>query len=226
MLDSNSTSFDDSLVDLEVPDWSRGSLTGMRVTKRIMDLVLLLFVAPFLITVLILCAVAIVVESRGPVLFRQKRFGLNGKEFVVTKFRTMKIEDADPSGGKQTQMGDPRVTKVGRFLRRSCLDELPQVWDILRGEMSWVGPRPHPTGMRIDGVLMEDLYPDYHDRLRVLPGLTGLSQVNGNRGPVHDFDYGLARLEYDKEYIENWSLWRDLRIIGKTPVLPFSKGCY
>lgn len=201
-------------------------LRKIKVAKRITDLCLLILCAPFAIAILSLCALAIRIDSRGPVLFRQKRYGLDGREFTVTKFRTMKVDQLDYSGGQQTQLGDMRVTAVGRFLRRTCLDELPQMWDILRGDMSFVGPRPHPVGMRIDGVLMENLYSDYQARLRLPPGLTGLSQVNGNRGPVHDYEYGKARLDYDKAYIENWSLWQDLKIIAMTPVLPFKKGCY
>ncbi len=234
MLDNESTSFDRVLVNAPstgplhttLKSNAAVGLGRIRKVKRGVDIAIFVFTAPFLLPILALCAIAVRLESRGPILFRQKRFGTDGREFVVTKFRTMKVEDTDQTGGKQAQIGDSRVTKVGRFLRRTCLDELPQVWDILRGEMSFVGPRPHPTGMRIDGVLMEDLYQDYHARLRLPPGLTGLSQINGNRGPIHDFEFGLERLSYDKEYIETWSLWMDLKILAKTPMLPFSKGCY
>ncbi|MFK7870097.1 MAG: sugar transferase [Roseobacter sp.] len=215
-----------SIQDLHDETSRDQKLQKIRVTKRVTDLCLLILSAPFAIALLSLCAIAIRVDTRGPVFFRQKRFGMDGREFTVTKFRTMKVDQLDYSGGQQTQKGDMRVTAVGRFLRRTCLDELPQMWDILRGDMSFVGPRPHPVGMRIDGVLMENIYSDYHARLRLPPGLTGLSQVNGNRGPVHDYEYGKARLDYDKAYIENWSLWQDLKIIAITPVLPFKKGCY
>ncbi len=233
MLDQNSATLDPSLVERNLPtaapaaaNPSQRELMRVRRIKRVIDIVFMVLAAPVAILVLGLCAMAVSFESRGPIFFRQKRFGVDGRQFVVTKFRTMYVDKLDFSGGKQTTKDDDRVTRVGRFLRRTCLDELPQLWDIILGNMTLVGPRPHPIGMRIDGVLMEDLYPDYEQRLRLPPGLTGLSQINGNRGPVHDYDYGRERLDYDKEYIENWSVWQDLRILLLTPILPFRKGCY
>lgn len=186
----------------------------------------LVFLIPILAVVLAVVALAVRLDSRGPILFRQKRYGLGGRVFTVTKFRTMKVEDTDQSGARQAKVGDSRVTRIGRVLRKTCLDELPQLWDVLRGEMSLVGPRPHPVGMEVNGTLMEKLYPGYHRRHLVRPGLTGLAQINGNRGPIHEYGFGKERLDYDSAYIENWSAWMDLKILVRTVVLPFSKGSY
>ena len=186
--------------------------------------VLLLF--PVICAALLLIALLVKVDSKGPIIFRQKRHGLEGTVFWVSKFRTMHVAQNDPSGAQQTTAQDKRVTRMGRILRRTCLDELPQVWDVFRGQMSLVGPRPHPVGMVIEGKKMDALYPDYANRLRLRPGMTGLSQVNGNRGPVHDIEFGRQRLDFDRKYIENWSLWLDIKILVQTIVLPFKRGSY
>ncbi len=196
------------------------------VAKRLFDKVVAAVLLLVTFHFLVLIAIAIRLESRGPVLFRQPRFGLDGKEIVVTKFRTMRHDMTDEVGAKQATQGDARVTKLGKFLRRTCLDELPQLWDVVCGRMSLVGPRPHPTGMTIDGKLASDLVYRYNDRLRTRPGITGLAQIRGNRGPVPDVQTGQERINLDNEYIENWSFWMDLKILVKTVVVPFQKGCY
>ena len=123
--------------------------------------------------------------------------------------------------------GDDRVTRVGRFLRQTCLDELPQLWDVLCGRMSLVGPRPHPLQLEVEGQPIESLIPDYHQRHSVRPGITGLAQIRGNRGPLETLAMGRERVRYDVEYIEGHSLWLDIRILFKTLVVPFQKdGSY
>ena len=154
--------------------------------------------------------------SPGPALFSQRRYGRNGRLFEMYKFRTMYIEMSDPSGCTQTAESDPRVTPVGRFLRRTNLDELPQLFNVLKGDMSLVGPRPHPPGMRGGGVAYEALVPNYFDRLRVQPGITGLAQVEGFRGPTLDPEVAARRIELDNEYIRNYSLRLDLKILART----------
>jgi polysaccharide biosynthesis protein PslA len=163
-------------------------------------------------------------EGPGPVLFRQKRLGLNNKPFDVLKFRTMTVNSDDRDGGvRQAQKGDRRVTKVGRFLRRSSLDELPQLFNVLRGEMSLVGPRPHPMWARAaelwpdQGDLpLDSIFSEYASRHRMKPGITGWAQVCGCRGETETPDKMARRVEHDIHYIDNWSLWFDVKILAKT----------
>ncbi len=180
----------------------------------------LILLAPLLIGV----AAAVKLTSKGPVLFRQTRLGLNGQPFSILKFRTMYVDCCDASGLKHTVAGDPRVTAVGRFLRRSSFDELPQLINVLRGQMSLVGPRPYVPGMQAGGIAYECLDYRYYDRLRVLPGITGLAQVNGYRGDASDEEAARIRLEFDLAYIENTGLWLDIKIITRTVIREFFKG--
>ena len=172
----------------------------------------------------VLTAVAIKANSQGPVIFRQKRHGANGTIFEIYKFRSMYVEQCDPSGVRQTVKNDPRVTPVGQFLRRSNFDELPQLINVLRGEMSLVGPRPHVPGMLAAGVPYEELDPRYMQRHKVRPGLTGLAQVNGFRGETTTRHAALMRLEFDLAYLERRSFPLDLRIILKTVAQEFFQG--
>ena len=191
--------------------------------KAVMDrlgaFVLLLAIAPLMAMI----ALAVRLDSAGPVFFRQPRFGAGRSVVVVTKFRTMRPEGTDIGGRRQATRDDNRVTKVGRFLRQTCLDELPQLWDVLCGRMSLVGPRPHPLHLEGEGQPIESLIPDYHQRHAVRPGITGLAQIRGNRGPVEDLAMGRERVRYDVEYIEGHSLWLDIRILFQTLVVPFQK---
>jgi Undecaprenyl-phosphate glucose phosphotransferase len=171
----------------------------------------------------IFLAVAIVIklDSKGPVLFRQNRYGFGDRVIGVYKFRTMKAETTDTNGEKQTEANDPRITRVGRFLRRSSLDELPQLFNVLRGELSLVGPRPHAVSMRVRQRRNEDIVPEYALRHHVKPGITGWAQVNGYHGPVDTERHLHNRVAYDLEYINHWSLWFDIRIILKTVFIAF-----
>lgn len=155
-------------------------------------------------------------DSPGPVLFVQQRFGFNNEVIHVFKFRTMRVDRGDPSGAQRTVQDDPRVTRLGRILRRLSLDELPQLINVFRGDMSLVGPRPHAVHMKIGNRLYGEAVDKYLHRHRVKPGITGLAQVNGLRGEVDSIEKGRARVAYDLYYIENWSLWLDLKILAKT----------
>jgi len=184
--------------------------------KRIEDVVVsgtILFLAS---PVMAAAAIAIKLESPGPVIFRQRRMGFNEETFEVWKFRSMRNDLADAGGGRQTGRGDPRVTRVGRFIRRTSIDELPQLANVLLGSMSVVGPRPHPTEMRALGQRLEVAAPGYPLRHRVKPGLTGWAQVNGCRGEIDSVEKLVRRVDLDVEYIERWSVGFDLWIIAKT----------
>jgi lipopolysaccharide/colanic/teichoic acid biosynthesis glycosyltransferase len=178
-------------------------------------LALLVACAPLMAAI----ALAVKLDSPGPVLFLQPRFGLGGRRIMVTKFRTMRRELGRPA----ERGGDP-VTRIGRFLRRTSLDDLPQLWDVLGGRMSLVGPRPHPLSLEVDGRPIEELIPDYHLRHRVRPGITGLAQVRGNHGPVESEARARERLRHDMEYIRDRSIQLDLEILLRTLAVPFRKG--
>lgn len=188
-----------------------------RVAKRALDLAgaagLLVALSPLLL----LCAVALRLESPGPVLFRQPRHGLHGRLIPVHKFRTMRHEAADLPAARPTRRDDPRVTRVGAVLRRTSLDELPQLVDVLRGDMSLVGPRPHAPGSKAGRRRFAEAVPGYARRHRVKPGMTGWAQVNGWRGPTETAEALAQRLAHDLWYIDNWSLWLDLKILARTP---------
>jgi exopolysaccharide biosynthesis polyprenyl glycosylphosphotransferase len=168
---------------------------------------------------LLLIACAIRCETRGPVIFRQKRHGLNNTVFEVLKFRTMHMQTGEPVDGRvQTQRVDKRVTRVGAFLRKTSLDELPQLFNVLRGDMSLVGPRPHPCEMRTCEMLGAEITPKYTYRHRVKPGITGWAQINGHRGALESPEQVCNRIDYDLFYIHNWSFTFDLRILFATPL--------
>ena len=185
-------------------------------SKRAFDLSFaILFILAF-IPALLLIAALIKSTSRGGVLFRQKRYGMGGQLFEIWKFRTMYQSQGDQRGVKQTRENDPRITPFGRFLRRTSLDELPQMFNVLKGEMSLIGPRPHVPGMLAAGVLYEELVPIYHQRHVVRPGITGLAQVSGFRGTTEDPTLATARVEHDLIYVEKWSFWLDIKILVLT----------
>ncbi len=186
------------------------------VVKRAEDLVLaaalLLAAAPMLLVI----AVAIKLDSRGPLIFKQPRRGLYNRVFNLYKFRSMHTHAADTACVRQTSRDDPRLTRVGAFLRRHSLDELPQLLNVLRGEMSIVGPRPHALSTRAEGLLLEDVLDSYVDRYRVKPGITGWAQVNGWRGELDTREKLERRVEFDLDYAERWSVPMDLRILCLT----------
>jgi len=182
--------------------------------KRTQDLVLgaLLLVA-FTLPMLAI-AIAIKLDSRGPVLYRQRRHGFNNRVITILKFRSMRHDpDAEL---RQVCPNDPRVTRVGRFLRRTSLDELPQLINVLRGEMSLVGPRPHAVGMKAAERDLQHIVAEYAHRHRVKPGITGWAQINGSRGPIETPAAVRRRLKLDLEYVSRASLWLDLQILART----------
>ncbi len=193
-------------------------------SKRAFDIVAasigLCLAAPLLTTV----AIAIKVTSPGPIFFRQKRYGYRNRRFWIYKFRTMHVHLADQSGTRQTKKDDPRITPLGRFLRKTSIDELPQLINVLRGDMSLVGPRPHVPGMLAGGMLYEELTPYYFQRHNMRPGITGLAQVSGFRGSTAAPTAAIDRLEYDLRYIEQWSLALDLFIIIRTAIRELFAG--
>ena len=195
-----------------------------RVVKRAEDIVLGALMTVALAPVLLLVAAIVKLDSPGPALFRQQRLGFNNNVIVVYKFRTMKHGPVSEDGVPQAQRGDKRVTRVGRFLRRSSLDELPQLFNVLKGEMSLVGPRPHAVAHNHQYAALID---DYLGRHRVQPGITGWAQVNGFRGETDTLDKMQRRVELDLVYIDKWSVLMDLRIIVLTALsLVFDRDVY
>jgi Undecaprenyl-phosphate glucose phosphotransferase len=186
------------------------------VVKVVEDYVLAIGALAVAAVPMALIALAVRMDSPGPALFRQKRTGFNNRDFYVLKFRTMYHDAADHTVKQQVKAGDPRVTRVGAILRRTSLDELPQIFNVLRGEMSFIGPRPHAPGTRAGGRPFEEVMARYAARHRVKPGLTGLAQVRGWRGPTETEDKLIRRVESDLEYIETWSPWLDLVILVRT----------
>jgi putative colanic acid biosynthesis UDP-glucose lipid carrier transferase len=191
--------------------------------KRALDIVVaggaLLFFAPLLTLV----AILIKLESRGPVLFRQARGGLNGQAFTIFKFRSMRVQE---NGDKvvQAKRDDDRITTLGRILRKTSIDELPQLLNVLKGDMSIVGPRPH-------ALAHDDQYgaliANYHLRFRARPGLTGLAQIKGLRGGTSAVEAMAARVDADNDYIDEWSIWSDVRILALTlPHLLLAENAY
>lgn len=184
--------------------------------KRIQDLVIgsvaLVVAAP----IMAIIALLIRLDSPGPALFRQRRHGFNNEEIIVWKFRSMRAEPAPVGGVRQVTSDDDRVTRIGRFIRKTSLDELPQIFNVLRGEMSLVGPRPHPVGLMTGEVESARLVHEYAHRHRMKPGMTGWAAIHGSRGPVDTPELVRRRVALDVEYIERQSFWLDLYIIVMT----------
>ena len=162
-------------------------------------------------------AIAIKLDSKGPVLFKQKRYGFNNQLIEVYKFRSMYTDLSDSNAAKLVTKDDPRVTPIGRFIRKTSLDELPQLFNVLQGSLSLVGPRPHATQAKAEETLYQDAVEGYYARHRVKPGITGWAQINGWRGETDTQDKIQKRIEHDLYYIENWSVFFDLYILLKTP---------
>jgi Undecaprenyl-phosphate glucose phosphotransferase len=188
------------------------SVVAKWIEDKILCTLLLILTAP-LVALIALC---IKLDSRGPVIFVQPRYGFNNEVIHVFKFRTMYVDKGDPSGAQRTVQNDPRVTRVGRVLRSLSLDELPQLINVLRGDMSLVGPRPHAITMKAGDRLYCDAVERYLYRHRVKPGMTGWAQVNGLRGEVDTIEKARNRVECDLNYIEHWSVWLDIIILIRT----------
>lgn len=187
-------------------DWN---LVSKEIEDRVLAALILLFITPLML----LIALAVKFDSPGPVLFRQNRYGFNNQVIEVFKFRTMRAEACQSATVPQATHNDPRVTSVGRFLRRSSLDELPQILNVLRGEMSLVGPRPHAVQ---HNEYYAGIVDEYASRHRVKPGITGWAQVNGWRGETDTLEKMKKRVEHDIFYIDNWSIGFDLQILLMT----------
>jgi undecaprenyl-phosphate galactose phosphotransferase/putative colanic acid biosynthesis UDP-glucose lipid carrier transferase len=182
-------------------------------TKRLLDVIVAASALSITAPLMLVITALIMVESRGPAIFRQTRYGLHGKPFTIFKFRTMYVTDCPEQDQKQARRKDPRVTFVGSWLRRTSLDELPQLFNVILGDMSVVGPRPHPCWL--DSTYATKI-PGYTDRFVVKPGITGLAQVLGYRGETSDETLMARRLEFDREYIANSSFRMDLSILVLT----------
>jgi Undecaprenyl-phosphate glucose phosphotransferase len=204
------------VIDRPLRHWN--ALTKWFEDKALGTLLLLLFL-PFMIVI----AALIKLDSPGPVFFVQDRYGFNNKIIRVVKFRTMQAAQCDASGAARTVRDDPRLTGVGRILRRFSLDELPQLMNVVAGHMSLVGPRPHAITMRAGSQLYHEAVDEYLHRHRVKPGMTGWSQVNGLRGEIDTVEKARARVRYDLQYIEDWSIWLDIKILLMTFRVIFAK---
>jgi len=180
--------------------------------KRVFDVVLASIALCLILPALLALAAAIKWTSPGPVLFKQRRYGLNGEQIWVYKFRTMTVCEDGPVVAQVTKQ-DSRVTPLGAYLRRTSLDELPQIFNVLEGKMSFVGPRPHAVAHNEE---YRKLINGYMIRHKVRPGITGWAQVNGLRGETSTVDKMRRRVQYDLDYLNHWSLWLDVKIIAKT----------
>jgi putative colanic acid biosynthesis UDP-glucose lipid carrier transferase len=207
-----------------VPVWHR-PLAGLpTVLKRAIDVCASAILLVFLLPLIVVVAALIKLDSRGPVLFQQQRFGLGQQPFNLYKFRSMRCDAASDPSGPQARRHDPRVTRIGRFLRRTSLDELPQLLNVLRGDMSLVGPRPHPIPFDRE---YAELIEGYSARYHVKPGITGWAQVHGWRGETETLEKMRRRVEFDIYYINHWSLLLDLRILFRTLlVVPGQRNAY
>ena len=192
-----------------VSDWGA-------VAKRALDILLTGLFCLLALPVIALISLLIKLDSRGPVLFKQKRYGFQNEIIEVFKFRSMYVDCADADAEKLTTRDDQRATRVGAWLRRFSLDELPQLFNVLKGDMSLVGPRPHALKAKAGGILYQDVMHNYGDRIKIKPGLTGWAQVNGWRGNTETEEQLRMRVEHDLYYIENWSIMLDLKILFRT----------
>jgi polysaccharide biosynthesis protein PslA len=196
--------------------WQRPFRDMNQVVKRAEDIVLSAIALVLLSPVLLVTALLVRLSSPGPVMFVQPRVGFNNEAIRVFKFRTMYADMADVGAKKTTTRDDPRVTPVGRFLRRFSIDELPQLFNVLQGSMSLVGPRPHGTEMMVGDRFYHEAVRGYAGRHRVKPGITGYAQVKGLRGEVRTIERAKRRIELDKHYVDHWSFWLDMWILFAT----------
>jgi Undecaprenyl-phosphate glucose phosphotransferase len=186
--------------------------------KDLLDRVLAVVFIIMLSPIMAAAWVAVRLESKGPAIFKQKRYGFNNELVEVFKFRSMYTDMSDADASKLVTKGDPRVTKVGRFIRKASIDELPQLFNVLTGQLSLVGPRPHATQAKAADELYDQVVDGYFARHKVKPGITGWAQINGWRGETDTYEKIENRVKYDLEYIDRWSIPFDLYIILKTPI--------
>ena len=206
---------------------SRGPLSlSSRLQKRVFDIVCSAMALALLSPLMIVVAILIKLESPGPVFFRQVRAGEGSRQFAIFKFRSMRAEAADHQGNLSTQRSDPRITRVGGFIRRTSIDELPQLFNVLRGEMSMVGPRPHALGSLAGDNLFWEVTQAYWIRHALKPGITGLAQIRGFRGATETTEALNSRVRADLEYVSNWSLSLDILILLRTLRVVVHKNAY
>lgn len=209
-----------SLFDRPLSGWDQFMKDTL---DRAIALVAIILLSPVMLAV----ALAVRLESKGPIIFRQKRFGYNNELVQVYKFRSMYTDMSDATATKLVTKGDPRVTKVGRFIRKTSMDELPQLFNVLQGQLSLVGPRPHATQAKAAGTLYDEVIEGYFARHKVKPGITGWAQINGWRGETDTHEKLEQRVKHDLDYIDRWSLGLDLYILAKTPLALFkSENAY
>jgi exopolysaccharide biosynthesis polyprenyl glycosylphosphotransferase len=200
------------VADKPITDWDV-------VTKWLFDKVVGGIALMCLSPIMLIAAIAIKLDSRGPVFFKQRRYGFNNELIEVYKFRSMYVDQCDATASKLVQKGDPRVTRVGAFIRKTSIDELPQLINVVfKGNLSLVGPRPHAVHAKAADRLYDEAVDGYFARHRVKPGITGWAQVNGWRGETDTEEKIKRRVEHDLDYIENWSVLFDLVILAKTPL--------
>jgi len=199
------------VLDKPIADWNY-------VTKWVFDRIVGWFLLLTALPVMALCAIAIRFDSRGPIFFKQKRYGFNNELIEIFKFRSLHMEQCEAEPVKVVTKNDPRVTRVGRFIRRTSLDELPQLINVaIKGNLSLVGPRPHVPQNKAENRLYDEVVDGYFARHRVKPGITGWAQVNGWRGETDTIEKIQRRVDHDLYYIENWSVFFDLYILARTP---------
>jgi exopolysaccharide biosynthesis polyprenyl glycosylphosphotransferase len=200
-----------SVFDRPLKGWN---LFQKEAVDRVLALIAIILLSPVLAAV----ALAVKLESRGPVIFKQKRYGFNNELIEIYKFRSMYAESSDATAARLVSKDDPRVTRVGRFIRKTSLDELPQLFNVLMGTLSLVGPRPHALHAKAADTLYHDAVEDYFARHRVKPGVTGWAQIHGWRGETDTLEKISKRVEHDLYYIDNWSIGLDIYILLRTPL--------
>jgi exopolysaccharide biosynthesis polyprenyl glycosylphosphotransferase len=205
------------MADRPISDWN---LVFKWLFDKLVATVALIVFSPIMLAT----AIAIKLDSPGPVFFKQKRHGFNNELIEVFKFRSMRTDMADAGAAKLVTRGDPRVTRVGRFIRKTSIDELPQFFNVLTGQLSVVGPRPHALQAKADNMLYYEAVEGYFARHKVKPGITGWAQIHGWRGETDTVDKIMGRVEHDLYYIEHWSILLDLYIVVMTPFTLFSKS--
>jgi Undecaprenyl-phosphate glucose phosphotransferase len=199
------------IFDKPIADWD---VVMKWLFDKIVGWLALIVTAP----IMLIIAIAIKLDSRGPVFFKQKRYGFNNELIEIYKFRSMYVEQTDAAANKLVSAGDPRVTRVGRLIRKTSLDELPQLFNVLfDGNLSLVGPRPHAVQAKAENRLYHEAVDGYFARHRVKPGITGWAQIHGWRGETNSQEKIQRRVEHDLYYIENWSILLDIYIIAQTP---------